>query len=248
MVTAASVAKVQSWWNLLWSISNFVWYLNTWTRWCVKWMTMALLKQNIWLYSSEVCNWCVFSFDSCIVMTYGDFIWHFLWVWQAGKYVRITMNVAMICQTIIEPPANGGDITRDNITCKIIYTADGKQLSGALPSGPVDSFMVQTGAATSRSEGRKRPCDQFDRCVFINSLSLEWTCEWTIEKHWSCLIVLKVFCPCSLMILSLVLAVKVFMHWRVWPWQCLSPLYLLSCQMMVIVDDSGLSYCMRFRS
>ena len=52
----------------------------------------------------------------------------FLWgVWQAGKYVRITMNVAMICQTIIEPPANGGDITRDNITCKIIYTADGRQ-------------------------------------------------------------------------------------------------------------------------
>ncbi|XP_076465042.1 ceramide transfer protein-like [Babylonia areolata] len=41
-----------------------------------------------------------------------------------GKYVRITMNVAMICQTIIEPPSNGGDITRDNITCKITYTAD----------------------------------------------------------------------------------------------------------------------------
>lgn len=40
-----------------------------------------------------------------------------------GKYVRITMNVAMICQTIIEPPANG-DITRDHITCKITYTAD----------------------------------------------------------------------------------------------------------------------------
>ncbi|XP_070173383.1 ceramide transfer protein-like isoform X2 [Littorina saxatilis] len=42
----------------------------------------------------------------------------------AGKYVRITMNVAMICHTIIEPPSNGGDITRDNITCKITYTAD----------------------------------------------------------------------------------------------------------------------------
>nr|KAG5703629.1 hypothetical protein BaRGS_002503 [Batillaria attramentaria] len=42
----------------------------------------------------------------------------------SGKYVRITMNVAMICQTIIEPPSNGGDITRDNITCKITYTAD----------------------------------------------------------------------------------------------------------------------------
>lgn len=43
---------------------------------------------------------------------------------SVGKYVRITMNVAMICQTIIEPPSNGGNITRDNITCKITYTAD----------------------------------------------------------------------------------------------------------------------------
>ncbi|PVD19901.1 hypothetical protein C0Q70_20395 [Pomacea canaliculata] len=42
----------------------------------------------------------------------------------ANKYVRITMNVAMICQTIIEPPANGGEISRDNITVKITYTAD----------------------------------------------------------------------------------------------------------------------------
>lgn len=44
---------------------------------------------------------------------------------QPIKYVRITMNVAMICETIIEPPADG-DITRDHITCKITYTADGK--------------------------------------------------------------------------------------------------------------------------
>ncbi|CAG5128563.1 unnamed protein product [Candidula unifasciata] len=42
---------------------------------------------------------------------------------QPNKYVRITMNVAMICETIIEPPADG-DISRDHITCKITYTAD----------------------------------------------------------------------------------------------------------------------------
>ncbi|XP_067666749.1 ceramide transfer protein-like [Haliotis asinina] len=40
-----------------------------------------------------------------------------------GKYVRITMNVAMICQTIVEPPAEG-EISRDNVKCKITYTAD----------------------------------------------------------------------------------------------------------------------------
>lgn len=40
-----------------------------------------------------------------------------------GKYTRVTMNVAMICQTIIDPPKDG-EITRDNLTCKISYTAD----------------------------------------------------------------------------------------------------------------------------
>ncbi|XP_041373633.1 ceramide transfer protein-like [Gigantopelta aegis] len=41
----------------------------------------------------------------------------------AGKYVRITMNVALVGQTIIEPPADG-NITRDNISCKVSYQAD----------------------------------------------------------------------------------------------------------------------------
>lgn len=40
-----------------------------------------------------------------------------------NKYVRVTMNVAMVCQTIIEPPVDGV-ITRDNIKCKISYTAE----------------------------------------------------------------------------------------------------------------------------
>ena len=44
---------------------------------------------------------------------------------QSGKYVRITMNVALVGQTIIEPPADG-NITRDNISCKVSYQADGE--------------------------------------------------------------------------------------------------------------------------
>lgn len=42
----------------------------------------------------------------------------------SNKFVRVTMNVAMICETIIEPPKDGSDITRDDIKCKISYTAD----------------------------------------------------------------------------------------------------------------------------
>jgi len=41
----------------------------------------------------------------------------------ANKYVRITMDVAVICETVITPPAQG-EITRDNISCKITYTAN----------------------------------------------------------------------------------------------------------------------------
>lgn len=37
------------------------------------------------------------------------------------------MNVAMVCETSVEPPQDGMPISRDNITCKIQYTANGKE-------------------------------------------------------------------------------------------------------------------------
>jgi len=41
--------------------------------------------------------------------------------------VRIVVNVAMICETIInEPPLNPKDIKRENIQCKLTYVAFGK--------------------------------------------------------------------------------------------------------------------------
>jgi len=39
------------------------------------------------------------------------------------KCVRIRINVGLICQTIIQPPERGKEITRDNLTCKIHYSA-----------------------------------------------------------------------------------------------------------------------------
>jgi collagen type IV alpha-3-binding protein len=38
-----------------------------------------------------------------------------------GKYIRVFLTVSMVCQTVIDPPKNGGEITRDNLTCKITY-------------------------------------------------------------------------------------------------------------------------------
>ena len=41
-----------------------------------------------------------------------------------SKMVRLRLNVAMICQTIVNPPENA-QLTRENITCKIQYSANG---------------------------------------------------------------------------------------------------------------------------
>lgn len=50
-----------------------------------------------------------------------------IWYLQANKFVRIKMNVSLICQTIINPP-KGDTVTRADISCKISYTANGKYL------------------------------------------------------------------------------------------------------------------------
>lgn len=38
-----------------------------------------------------------------------------------GKMVRVALTVCLVCQTSIEPPADGGPVTRDHLTCKITY-------------------------------------------------------------------------------------------------------------------------------
>jgi len=38
-----------------------------------------------------------------------------------SQMVRVGLTVCLVCQTYIEPPAEGGQITRDNLTCKITY-------------------------------------------------------------------------------------------------------------------------------
>ncbi|KAF4532275.1 hypothetical protein B566_EDAN007247 [Ephemera danica] len=38
-----------------------------------------------------------------------------------GKCVRIFLTVCLVCQTFIDPPKDGTEITRDNLTCKITY-------------------------------------------------------------------------------------------------------------------------------
>ncbi|KAK7862762.1 hypothetical protein R5R35_010382 [Gryllus longicercus] len=38
-----------------------------------------------------------------------------------GKCVRVYLTICLVCQTFIDPPKEGSQITRDNITCKITY-------------------------------------------------------------------------------------------------------------------------------
>lgn len=45
-----------------------------------------------------------------------------------NKMVRVRLNVSMICQTIVHPPENNQQITREHLTCKIQYCANGGYL------------------------------------------------------------------------------------------------------------------------
>jgi collagen type IV alpha-3-binding protein len=42
----------------------------------------------------------------------------------SNKCVRIKFNVAMICQTVVQPPEAGKAIQRENLTCKVQYSAN----------------------------------------------------------------------------------------------------------------------------
>ncbi|XP_031559245.1 ceramide transfer protein-like [Actinia tenebrosa] len=51
-----------------------------------------------------------------------------------NKYVRVTCNVAMFCQTLIEPREEGQPLSRDHISCKITYSANVNPGGWAPPS------------------------------------------------------------------------------------------------------------------
>ncbi|GLH11022.1 Collagen type IV alpha-3-binding protein [Gryllus bimaculatus] len=46
---------------------------------------------------------------------------HDIWIANIGKCVRVYLTICLVCQTFIDPPKEGSQITRDNITCKITY-------------------------------------------------------------------------------------------------------------------------------
>uniref|UniRef100_A0A8C6SQF3 Ceramide transfer protein n=1 Tax=Neogobius melanostomus TaxID=47308 RepID=A0A8C6SQF3_9GOBI len=43
-----------------------------------------------------------------------------------SRCVRAKINIAIICQTLVSPPEGDKEISRDNITCKITYVANGE--------------------------------------------------------------------------------------------------------------------------
>ncbi|KAK3735008.1 hypothetical protein QZH41_010662 [Actinostola sp. cb2023] len=50
------------------------------------------------------------------------------------KFVRVTCNVAMFCQTLIEPREEGQPLSRDHISCRITYSANVNPGGWAPPS------------------------------------------------------------------------------------------------------------------
>lgn len=53
------------------------------------------------------------------------------------KCIRLQFNVAMICQTVVKPPVNGLEMTRDSLTCRIQYSAN------VNPGGWVPASVIQ---------------------------------------------------------------------------------------------------------
>lgn len=43
-----------------------------------------------------------------------------------GKCVRIYLTVSLVCQTVVTPPTNGTEVSRDDVKCKITYCSVGK--------------------------------------------------------------------------------------------------------------------------
>ena len=43
----------------------------------------------------------------------------------SSRCVRAKINIAMICQTLVSPPEGDKELSRNNITCKITYVANG---------------------------------------------------------------------------------------------------------------------------
>ncbi|CAD5111456.1 DgyrCDS767 [Dimorphilus gyrociliatus] len=41
-----------------------------------------------------------------------------------SKWIRIRFNVSLICETVVKPPVDGKQLTRDNVSCKVQYAAN----------------------------------------------------------------------------------------------------------------------------
>ncbi|XP_048583823.1 ceramide transfer protein-like [Nematostella vectensis] len=52
----------------------------------------------------------------------------------SNKFVRVTASIAFFCQTIIKPRAEGEELSRDHISCKITYSANVNPGGWAPPS------------------------------------------------------------------------------------------------------------------
>jgi len=51
-------------------------------------------------------------------------------IFQPSKCVRVKMNVAMVCETMVTPRADGKPSTREDLTCRVQYAAYGMSMSG----------------------------------------------------------------------------------------------------------------------
>lgn len=69
---------------------------------------------------------CEFSLIASIYLWPCLLLTRYFFQTNAGKCVRLFLTVCLVCQTFVDPPKDGTEINRDNLTCKITYCSVGE--------------------------------------------------------------------------------------------------------------------------
>lgn len=83
------------------------------------------VNQSLSVISVTVRCVCFGGFNLFLLLFIYSCIFHFQ---LTNRCVRAKLNVAMICQTLVSPPEGDKEISRDNISCRVSYVANGKCL------------------------------------------------------------------------------------------------------------------------
>lgn len=112
----------ERWWPTMRMTRTRGWSATSlWTMTMLRWQLTAQTDSKKWTFSLSV----LFKLLQTTAFIYS---WVHFFAQPTSRCVRAKINIAMICQTLVSPPEGDKEISRDNITCKITYVANGVYL------------------------------------------------------------------------------------------------------------------------